>query len=151
MKIKLMVLLAMLPLSVVATESIQPVIQGKVYQDWYMKPEKLAKPNKVIKGGRDECNDRYFPDQWKFGSYTVLANGQIQEVYFRDNNTVIFHHQRIPYNLDQAAFKKKFKNHIFETDDKNVIDAGVEGSNDSIEFIFKNGKLFKYRLNIDDC
>lgn len=143
--------MSMLSVSLFAANEVQPVIQGKVYQDWYMKPEKLAKPNKVIKGGRDECNDSYFPDQLQFASYTVLENGLIKEVYFKDHNTVIFHQQRIPYNLDQATFKEKFKNYLYEIDDKNSMSGGVKGSNDSIEFIFKKGKLVKYRLSVDDC
>jgi hypothetical protein len=39
-----------------------------------------------------------------------------------------------------------------DAENKNAVYSGLaESGNDSIEFVFKNGKLLKYKLFFDDC
>lgn len=136
-----------------AENFVEPIIQGKVYKNWIANPKIFGKPIQVLKGGEDECNGGNFPDQYQFKNFSLLSNGSIQEVYLTQNNSLFFHNERISPNLKKLQFIKKFKNHIYiDSENPNVLNAEAsDDSNDSIEFIFKNNQLLKYKLHIDDC
>lgn len=156
MKIKILslVLIYMLSPLAFAKLSIQPIIRGKSYTTLQVPHGSFGKALKVIKGQPDECNGGYFPDEYDYGSFKILETGVIKEVYFGQNNALLFHGQKIYGGIDQKSFMQQFKKYKLWTDseNKNVVYSSLaETGNDSIEFVFKNGKLLKYKLFFDDC
>lgn len=140
--------------SLFAAPFVQPVIQGKTYNNWEVPIRSLAKPKSVIKGKPDECNGGYFPDEYDYGSFKLLGTGVIKEVYLSQNNALVFHGQKIRGGIDQKTFMQQFKKYELwmDAENKNVVYSGLaESGNDSIAFVFKNGKLLKYKLFFDDC
>ncbi|ENX21868.1 hypothetical protein F892_01106 [Acinetobacter vivianii] len=132
----------------------QPIIQGKTYNNWKVPLRLLGKPKSVIKGKVDECNGGYFPDEYDYGSFKLLDTGIIKEVYFSHNNELLFHGQKLRGGIDQKQFMQQFKKYELweDSENKNIVYSGLaESGNDSIEFVFKNGKLLKYKLFFDDC
>lgn len=143
----------LLPMHIFAESYVQPIIHGKVQTHLEMNLKMLPKPKQVIRGGEDECNGGNFPDQYRYGDFTVLDNGQIREVVMNGSNGIIFHQQRIVDTINQQTFKRKFKAFIYEDEtNPNIFSADMaKDGNDSIQFIFKAGKLQRYRLNFDNC
>lgn len=150
-----------MPIGALAENVVQPIIQGKVYKTWTVNPKRFGQPLHILKGGEDECNGGYFPDQYQFKNFSVLSNGQIHEVYLTQNNGLSFHNERISPStslstspsLNKAQFMKKFKKHLrIDSENPNILHADAsEHSHDSISFIFKNNQLFKYQLHVDNC
>ena len=139
---------------IMASQFIQPIIQGKIYSDLDIPIKSLGEPRKVIKGQYDECNGDYFPDEYSYGTFTVLETGVIKEVYLNQGNELLFHGQKVQAGMDQKRFMQQFKKYNLWTnsENKNVVYSRLfEDGNDSIEFIFKNRKLLKYKLFFDDC
>lgn len=153
LQLVLSLILGFLPMQIIAEIYVQPIIQGKVQTHLEMNLKTLAEPKQVIEGGEDECNGGNFPDQYRYQDFTVLDNGQIQEVIMNGSNGVIFHQQRIVNKMNQQVFKKKFKAFIYADEtNPNILTADMsKDGNDSIQFIFKAGRLHSYRLNFDDC
>lgn len=148
------VLMFMASQSLFAAPFVQPVIQGKTYNNWEVPIRSLAKPKSIIKGKPDECNGGNFPDEYDYGSFKLLDTGVIKEVYLSQNNALVFHGQKIRGGIDQKTFMQQFKKYELwmDAENKNVVYSGLaESGNDSIEFFFKNGKLLKYKLFFDDC
>ncbi|NNP70998.1 hypothetical protein [Acinetobacter sp. Ac_5812] len=147
-------LMSMVSQPLFAAPFVQPVIQGKTYNNWEVPIRSLGKPKSVVKGKPDECNGGYFPDEYDYGSFKLLDTGVIKEVYFSQNNALVFHGQKIRSGIDQKSFMQQFKKYELwmDAENKNVVYSGLaESGNDSIEFVFKNGKLLKYKLFFDDC
>lgn len=148
------VLMFMASQSLFAAPFVQPVIQGKVYNNWEVPIRLLGKPKSIIKGKPDECNGGNFPDEYDYGSFKLLDTGIIKEVYLSQNNGLLFHGQKIRGGIDQKSFMQQFKKYELwgDSENKNIVYSGLaESGNDSIEFVFKNGKLLKYKLFFDDC
>ncbi|MCJ8160026.1 hypothetical protein [Acinetobacter zhairhuonensis] len=153
-KILGLALICMVSQSLFAAPFVQPIIQGKIYSNWEVPIRSLGKPKSVIKGKLDECNGGYFPDEYDYGSFKILDTGVIKEVYLSQNNELLFHSQKIRGGVDQKNFMQQFKKYELwiDTENKNVVYSGLaESGNDSIEFVFKDGKLLKYKLFFDDC
>lgn len=142
-----------IPTWALAENFVQPIIQDKVYKTWTVNPKIFGKPVRILKGGEDECNGGYFPDQYQFKNFSLLSNGQIQDVYLTQNNGLFFHHERISTSFNKAQLMKKFKKHVRkDSDNPNILHADAsDDSNNSITFIFKNNQLFKYQLHVDNC
>ncbi|MFI8035587.1 hypothetical protein ACH8I4_17145 [Acinetobacter sp. ABJ_C3_5] len=137
-----------------AAPFVQPVIQGKTYSNGEVPIRSLGKPKSIIKGKPDECNGGNFHDEYDYGSFKLLDTGVIKEVYLSQNNGLLFHGQKIRGGIDQKSFMQQFKKYELwgDSENKNIVYSGLaESGNDSIEFIFKNGKLLKYKLFFDDC
>ena len=148
------VLMFMASQSLFAAPFVQPVIQGKVYNNWEVPIRLLGKPKSIIKGKPDECNGGNFPDEYDYGSFKLLDTGIIKEVYLSQNNALVFHGQKIRGGIDQKTFMQQFKKYELwmDAENKNVVYSGLaESGNDSIAFVFKNGKLLKYKLFFDNC
>lgn len=153
-KILGLALMSMVSTPILAAPFVQPVIQGKVYNNWEVPIRLLGKPKRIIKGKPDECNGGYFPDEYDYGSFKLLDTGVIKEVYLSQNNELLFHGQKIRGGIEQKRFMQQFKKYELwgDSENKNVVYSGLaESGNDSIEFVFKNGKLLKYKLFFDDC
>ncbi len=153
-KILGLALMGMISTPIFAAPFVQPVIQGKVYDNWEVPIRSLGKPKSIIKGKPDECNGGYFPDEYDYGSFKLLDTGVIKEVYLSQNNELLFHGQKIRGGIEQKRFMQQFKKYELwgDSENKNVVYSGLaESGNDSIEFVFKNGKLLKYKLFFDDC
>jgi len=137
-----------------AAPFVQPVIQGKTYSNWEVPIRSLGKPKSIIKGKPDECNGGNFPDEYDYGSFKLLDTGIIKEVYLSQNNGLLFHGQKIRGGIDQKTFMQQVKKYELwmDAENKNVVYSGLaESGNDSIAFVFKNGKLLKYKLFFDNC
>ncbi|ENU92923.1 hypothetical protein F971_01910 [Acinetobacter vivianii] len=153
-KILCLALMCIASSPILAASFVQPVIQGQTYNNWKVPLRLLGKPKSVIKGKVDECNGGYFPDEYDYGSFKLLVTGIIKEVYFSHNNELLFHGQKLHGGIDQKQFMQQFKKYELweDSENKNVVYSGLaESGNDSIEFVFKNGKLLKYKLFFDDC
>ncbi|NHB58872.1 hypothetical protein [Acinetobacter shaoyimingii] len=153
-KLALGLMMSLLPMSTFSEIYVQPIIQGKVVKHWEVNLKTLPKPKQVIKGGEDECNGGNFPDQYRYQDLTLLDNGQVKEVIINGSNGLIFHKERIVEKMNQQKFKKKFKAVLYSKDETNpnVLSADLASDgNDSIDFIFKSGQLYKYQLNFDNC
>lgn len=146
-----------MPIGALAENFVQPIIQGKVYNTWTVNPKRFGQPVHMLKGGEDECNGGYFPDQYQFKNFSVLSNGQIHEVYLTQNNGLSFHNERISPStspsLNKAQFMKKFKKYLrIDSENPNILHADAsDDSNDSISFVFNNTQLLKYQLHVDNC
>ena len=150
-----------MPIGALAENFVQPIIQGKVYNTWTVNPKRFGQPVHMLKGGEDECNGGYFPDQYQFKNFSVLSDGQIYEVYLTHTNGLFFHNERISAStslstspsLNKAQFMKKFKKHVrIDSENPNILHADAsEDSHNSISFTFKNNQLLKYRLDVDNC
>lgn len=153
-KILGLALICMVSRALCAAPFVQPIIQGKIYSNFEVPIRLLGKPKSVIKGKLDECNGGYFPDEYDYGSFKILDTGVIKEVYLSQNNELLFHNQKIHGGVDQTIFMQQFKKYELWMDskNKNIVYSGLaESGNDSIEFVFKDGKLLKYKLFFDDC
>lgn len=136
-----------------AESFVKPILNGKIQNVLLVNPKEFGKPIKRIKGGKDECNGGFLPDKLIYKDFTLLDGGRVEEVVMTDSNGLIFHKQRIE-KMSHQKFKQKFKSVLLDVGDTNpnVLFANVESrGNDSIEFIFKSGQLYKYRINYDDC
>lgn len=153
-KIFSLALMCVISSPLLAAPFVQPVIQGKTYSNWEVPIRSLGKPKSIIKGKPDECNGGNFPDEYDYGSFKLLDTGVIKEVYLSQNNGLLFHGQKIRGGIDQKTFMQQFKKYELwgDSENKNIVYSGLaESGNDSIEFVFKNGKLLKYKLFFDDC
>jgi hypothetical protein len=153
-KIFSLALMCVISSPLLAAPFVQPVIQGKTYNNGEVPIRSLGKPKSIIKGKPDECNGGNFPDEYDYGSFKLLDTGVIKEVYLSQNNGLLFHGQKIRGGIDQKSFMQQFKKYELwgDSENKNIVYSGLaESGNDSIEFIFKNGKLLKYKLFFDDC
>lgn len=136
-----------------AASFVKPILNGKIQNLLFVNSKVFGKPIKRIKGGEDECNGGFLPDKLIYKDFTLLDDGRVDEVIMSGSNGLIFHKQRIE-KMSQQKLKQKFKSILLDIDDTNpnVLFANVEThGNDSIEFIFKSGQLYKYRINYDDC
>lgn len=153
-KILSLALMCVISSPLLAAPFVQPVIQGKTYSNGEVPIRSLGKSKSIIKGKLDECNGGNFPDEYDYGSFKLLDTGVIKEVYLSQNNGLLFHGQKIRGGIDQKSFMQQFKKYELwgDSENKNIVYSGLaESGNDSIEFIFKNGKLLKYKLFFDDC
>ena len=153
-KIFSLALMCVISSPLLAAPFVQPVIQGKTYSNGEVPIRSLGKPKSIIKGKPDECNGDNFPDEYDYGSFKLLDTGVIKEVYLSQNNGLLFHGQKIRGGIDQKSFMQQFKKYELwgDSENKNIVYSGLaESGNDSIEFIFKNGKLLKSKLFFDDC
>lgn len=153
-KILSLALMCVISSPLLAAPFVQLVIQGKTYSNWEVPIRSLGKPKSIIKGKPDECNGGNFPDEYDYGSFKLLDTGIIKEVYLSQNNALVFHGQKIRGGIDQKTFMQQFKKYELwgDSENKNIFYSGlVESGNDLIAFVFKNGKLLKYKLFFDDC
>ena len=153
-KILILFTCVLLSLNLHAESFVKPILNGKIQNKLHVNIKAFGQPIKRVKGGEDECSGvGFFPDTLIYKDFILLDDGKIQEVVISGSNGLIFHKQRIE-KMSQKMFKQKFKSVLFDIDDTNpnVLFANIETSgNDSIEFIFKSGQLYKYRINYDWC
>jgi hypothetical protein len=153
-KVILSLIMTLLPIKIFAEVYVQPIIHGKLVKNFEVNLKALPKPKQIIKGGEDACNGGNFPDQYRYQDLTAHDNGQIQEVVINWENGLIFHKHRIIEKMSQQKFNQKFKTVLYRLDEGNpnsIFANLASDGNDTIEFIFKSGQLYKYRLNFDDC
>ena len=135
-----------------AQPAIQPIIQSKVYAGYQAKLTTYGKPIQIITGAEDECNDGFFPDDYRFQSFTIRADGLIREVYLQPNNGLIFYGKKLDSNTTEADFKNQFKGKFTQATAPHTYNATAgQDEYKSITFYFKNGKFEKYNLWMDDC
>ncbi len=111
----------------------------------------LKKPKQVIKGEDDECNGGYFPDQWVYEDGVVLSTGSLDKVYVSQQNGLKYGSRLFNHLTSENEFKKFFGEQIYMTKNHVYSLQPWEGSNDSLDFHFRNGKLHYYMHSIDDC
>ena len=134
-------------------QSIQPIIHNKTYSGLSVPLKNFGKPERIIKGGENECSGGFFPNQYVYRDVTLSDQGQVYSVIMNRNNGLVFYHKKIDASMGKTKFLQLFKDLVWQSEEHpNVYYAeSEEDSTTIITFIFKDERLIKYKISTNDC